>query len=110
MNRTDWCTDSNPPSTFCYLSAQRDALGQLVNGQLAVEVALLGRGANLHDDCDGDHDGDEEEAHAVDDDLQVGVVGRRIVWDGWMVEGGGDAGGGGSSVKTSFSSNHMHSK
>ncbi len=34
---------SNPLSTFCYLSAQRDALGQLVDGQLTVEVTFLGR-------------------------------------------------------------------
>lgn len=71
----------NPLSTFCYLSAQGDAFGQLVDGQLAVEVALLRGGADLDDDRDGDHDRDEEEAHAVDDHLQVGVVGWRIVRD-----------------------------
>lgn len=60
-----------------------------MDGQLAVEVALLGGGADLDDDGDGDHDGDEEEAHAVDDHLQVGVVGWRVVGDGWMVEGRG---------------------
>ena len=72
----------NPLSTFCYLSAQRDALGQLVDGQLAVEVALLRRRADLDNDRDGDHDGDEEEAHAVDDDLHVSVVGGRRVGGG----------------------------
>lgn len=71
----------NPLSTFCYLSAQRDAFGQLVDGQLTVEVTLLWGGANLHDNCDGNHDRDEKEAHAVDDHLQVGVVGWRIVRD-----------------------------
>lgn len=60
-----------------------------MDGQLAVEVALLGGGADLEDDADGDHDSDEEEAHAVDDHLQVGVVGWRVVGDGWMVEGRG---------------------
>lgn len=79
----------NPLSTFCYLSAQGDAFGQLVDGQLAVEVALLRGGADLDDDRDGNHDCDEEEAHAVDDDLQVGVVGWRIVWDSWMGGGAG---------------------
>lgn len=79
----------NPLSTFCYLSAQWDALGQLVDGQLAVEVALLGGGAQLDDDGDGRHDGDEEAAHAVDDHLQVGVVGRRVVGLGWVAEGEG---------------------
>lgn len=71
----------NPLSTFCYLSAQGDAFGQLVDGQLTVEVALLGGGANLDDNCDGNHDGDEKEAHTVDDHLQVGVVGWWIVRD-----------------------------
>lgn len=79
----------NPLSTFCYLSAQWDALGQLVDGQLAVEVALLGGGAQLDHDGDGRHDGDEEAAHAVDDHLQVGVVGQRVVGDGWVAEGEG---------------------
>lgn len=78
----------NPLSTFCYLSVQGDALGQLVHGHLAVEVALLGRGADLHHDGDGDHHGDEEEAHAVDDHLQVGVVGLMVVGDGWGGGGG----------------------
>lgn len=31
----------NPLSTFCYLSAQGDAFGQLVDSQLTVEVPLL---------------------------------------------------------------------
>lgn len=53
-----------------------------MDGQLAVEVALLRGGANLHNDHDGNHDSDEEEANTVDDNLQVGVVGWRIVWDG----------------------------
>lgn len=53
-----------------------------MDGERAVEVALLRRGADLDNNRDGDHDGDEEEAHAVDDDLQVGVVGRRVVRDG----------------------------
>lgn len=72
----------NPLSTFCYLSAQGDALGQLVDSHLAVEVTLLGGRADLDDDGDGDHHGDEKEAHTVDDDLQVGVVGWRVVGDG----------------------------
>lgn len=76
----------NPLSTFCYLSAQRDAFSQLVHSQLTVEVALLGGVANLDNNYDGNHDCDEEEAHTVDDHLQIRVVGRRIVWDGytWM--------------------------
>lgn len=49
------CNVPNPLSTFCYLSAQGDALGQLVDGHLAVEVTLLGRGADLDDDGNGDH-------------------------------------------------------
>lgn len=84
----------NPLSTFCYLSAQRDALGQFVHGQLAVEVALLGGGAQLDHDGDGGHDGDEEAAHAVDDHLQVGVVGLRVVGDGCVAEGEGVSGSG----------------
>lgn len=76
----------NPLSTSCYLPVEGDALGQLVHGHLAAEVALLVGGADLHHDGDGDHHGDEEEAHAVDDHLQVGVVGRRVVGDGWTGE------------------------
>lgn len=72
----------NPLSTFCYLSAQGDAFGQLVDGQLTVEVTLLWGGANLDNNRDGNHDSDEKEAHTVDDNLQVGVVGWSIVRDG----------------------------
>lgn len=74
-----WKSISNPLSTFCYLSAQRDAFGQLVDGQLTVEVTLLGWGANLDNNHDGYHDGDEKEAHTVDDHLQVGVVGWGVL-------------------------------
>lgn len=59
----------NPLSTFCYLSAQGDAFGQLVDSQLTAEVTLLGGGANLNNNSDGNHDDDEKEAHAVDDHL-----------------------------------------
>lgn len=62
---------ANPLSTFCYLSAQRDALGQLVHGHLAVEVTLLGATLHLVDDDRAHHAGDEEGPRAVDDDLQV---------------------------------------
>lgn len=62
---------ANPPSTFCYLSAQRDALGQLVHGHLAVEVTLLGAALHLVDDDGAHHAGDEEGPGAIDDDLQV---------------------------------------
>lgn len=62
---------ANPPSTFCYLSAQRDALGQLVHGHLAMEVTLLGATLHLVDDDRAHHAGDEEGPGAVDDDLQV---------------------------------------
>lgn len=62
---------TNPLSTFCYLSAQGDALGQLVHGQLAVEVCLLGGALQLVDDDGHHHAGDEEGSNAVDDDLQV---------------------------------------
>lgn len=84
-SETDRYEYQNPLSTFCYLSAQRDAFGQLVDGELAVEVALFRGHANLDDDGDGDHDGDEEEAHAVDHNLQVGMVGRRVVGDSQAV-------------------------
>lgn len=62
---------ANPPSTFCYLSAQRDALGQLMHGHLAVEVTLLGAALHLVDDDGAHHTGDEEGPGAIDDDLQV---------------------------------------
>lgn len=65
---------SNPLSTFCYLSAQRDALGQLVDGQLAVEVTFLGRAVHFGQHGGHHHHTDEEEAHAVDQHLQVGLV------------------------------------
>lgn len=65
---------SNPLSTFCYLSAQRDALGQLVDSQLAVEVTFFGRAVHFGQDGDHHHHTDEEEAHAVDQHLQVGLV------------------------------------
>lgn len=63
-----------------------------MDGQLAVEVALLGGGAQLDHDGDGGHDSDEEAAHAVDDHFQVGVVSRRVVGDGWVVRGRGQWG------------------
>lgn len=66
---------ANPLSTFCYLSAQRDALGQLVHGHLAVEVTLLGATLHLVDDDRPHHAGDEEGPRAVDDDFQI--QGRR---------------------------------
>ena len=62
---------ANPPSTFCYLSAQRDALGQLVHGHLAVEVTLLGAALHLVDDDGAHHTGDKEGPGTIDDDLQV---------------------------------------
>lgn len=76
----------NPLSTFCYLSAQGDAFGQLVDSQLAVEVRLLGGGSHLDDNSCGHHEGNNKETRTVDDDFQVGVVGWRIVWDRWMGE------------------------
>lgn len=71
----------NPLSTFCYLSTQGDAFGKLVDSQLTVEVTLLGGSPNLDNNRNGDHDGDEKEAHAIDDHLQVGMVSRWIVRD-----------------------------
>lgn len=62
---------ADPPSTFCYLSAQRDALGQLVHSHLAMEVTLLGATAHLVDDDRAHHAGDQEGPSAVDDDFQV---------------------------------------
>lgn len=62
---------ANPPSTFCYLSAQRDALGQLVHSHLAMEVTLLGAALHLVDDDRAHHTGDEEGPGAIDDDLQI---------------------------------------
>lgn len=62
---------ANPLSTSCYLSAQRDALGQFVHGHLAMEVTLLGATLHLVDDDRAHHAGDEEGPCAVDDDLQV---------------------------------------
>lgn len=75
---------SNPLSTFCYLSAQGDAFSQLVDSQLTVEVTFLGRGAHLDDDGHGHHDSNEEEAHAVDQHFQVGLVGWWGAGDCWM--------------------------
>lgn len=60
-----------------HLSPQRDALSQLLDGQLVVEVALLGRAAEPADDGGGGEDDDDEEAQAVDEDLQVGLGGQR---------------------------------
>lgn len=83
---------ANPLSTFCYLSAQRNAFGQLVDSQLAIEVALLRGDSNLEDDYNGDHDGDQKEAHTVDHHLQIGAAGRGVRRDSQMwnsVEQGG---------------------
>lgn len=60
-----------------HLSPQRDALGELLDGQLVVAVALLGRAAELADDAGGGDDDDDEEAQAVDEDLQVRLRGQR---------------------------------
>lgn len=62
---------TDPPSTFCYLSAQRDALGQLVHSHLAMEVTLLGAAPHLVDDDRAHHAGDQEGPGAIDNDLQV---------------------------------------
>ena len=64
----------NSLSTFCYLLAEGHALGQLVDGQLPIELALFGGAAELDDGGHSGHDGDEEEAHAVDQDLQIGLA------------------------------------
>lgn len=69
--RQDSEEPANPPSTFCYLSAQRDALGQLVHSHLAMEVALLGAALHLVDDDRAHHTGDQEGPGAVDNNLQV---------------------------------------
>lgn len=64
-------SSSNSLSTFCYLSAQRDSLCQLVDSGLAAEVRLLG--GVLHaaqDDCQH-HAGDQEDPYAVNCYFQV---------------------------------------
>lgn len=78
---------TNPLSTFCYLSAQWDALGQLVHGQLAVEVRLLGGALHLVDDDGHNHAGDEKGPRAVNNDLQVQRRGHhgRPVFNSWSV-------------------------
>lgn len=63
-----------------HLSPQRDALGELLDGQLVVEVALFGRAAEPADDGSGGEDDNDEEAQAVDEDLQVRLRGKRRGW------------------------------
>ncbi len=46
-----------------------------MDGQLAVEVALLGGAADFDDGGDSYHEEDEEESNAVDQHLQVGLTG-----------------------------------
>lgn len=62
---------ANSLSTFCYLAAQGDLLAELVHGGLATEVGLLGGGAHSAHDHHHHHAGDEEDAHAVDGDLNI---------------------------------------
>lgn len=47
-----------------------------MDGQLAVEVALLGGAADFDDGGDSYHEEDEEESNAVDQHLQVGLTGN----------------------------------
>lgn len=84
--RRDNGEPANPPSTFCYLSAQRDALGQLVHSHLAMEVALLGATLHLVDDDRAHHTGDQEGSRAVDNDLQVERRGHHgwSLFQGWV--------------------------
>ncbi len=46
-----------------------------MDGQLAVEVALLGGAADFDDGGDSYHEEDEEKSNAVDQHLQVGLTG-----------------------------------
>lgn len=66
----------NSLSTFCYLSAQRNALSQLVHGWLATEVRLLGGGSHVaQNDCHH-HADNQEDPYTVNGYLQV-------VWRCW---------------------------
>lgn len=62
---------SNSLSTFCYLSPQGDALGQLVHCRLAAEVRLLGGGLHPAQNDRHHHAGDQEDPYAVNGYLQV---------------------------------------
>lgn len=47
-----------------------------MHGELTVEVALFGRAVHPGDDCEGHHHTYDEEADAVDQDLQIGLIGQ----------------------------------
>lgn len=55
-----------------------------MDGQLAVEVALLGGAADFDDGGDSYHEEDEEESHTVDQHLQVGLTGNCRGSDGCL--------------------------
>lgn len=64
-------SSSNSLSTFCYLSAQRDSLCQLVDSRLAAEVGLLGGVLHAAQDDRQHHAGDQEDPYAVNCYFQV---------------------------------------
>lgn len=70
-------SSSNSLSTFCYLSAQRDSLCQLVDSRLAAEVRLLGGVLHAAQDDRQHHAGDQEDPYAVNCYFQV-------VWRCWI--------------------------
>lgn len=66
----------NSLSTFCYLAAQGDLFGQLVDRRLATKVRLLGGVSHAAHHRRAHQAGDDEDADAVYRDLHV-------VWGNW---------------------------